>query len=101
MVDDAFLKSMKRGSYIVNTARGKLCKTEAIVNALKTGQLAGYAGDVWYPQPPPVSHPWRTMPNHMMTPHISGTSLSAQARYAAGVRETLECFFENKPIVSL
>ena len=38
------------------------------------------------------------MPHHAMTPHISGTSLSAQARYAAGVRETLECFFDNKPI---
>jgi formate dehydrogenase len=33
-----------------------------------------------------------------MTPHISGTSLSAQARYAAGVRETLECWFDDRPI---
>ena len=33
-----------------------------------------------------------------MTPHISGTSLSAQARYAAGTREVLECFFEGRPI---
>jgi formate dehydrogenase len=33
-----------------------------------------------------------------MTPHISGTSLAAQARYAAGVREILECFFEGRPI---
>jgi formate dehydrogenase len=38
------------------------------------------------------------MPWHGMTPHISGTSLSAQARYAAGVREILECYFEGKPI---
>ena len=38
------------------------------------------------------------MPNHGMTPHISGTSLSAQARYAAGTREILECFFEGRPI---
>jgi len=98
MVNDEFLSKMKRGSYIVNTARGKLCDSQAIVRALESGQLAGYAGDVWFPQPPPKSHPWRKMPNHMMTPHISGTSLSAQARYAAGVRETLECFFDNKPI---
>ena len=33
-----------------------------------------------------------------MTPHTSGTSLSAQARYAAGVREILECWFDGKPI---
>jgi len=38
------------------------------------------------------------MPHHGMTPHISGSSLSAQARYAAGTREILECWFENRPI---
>ena len=90
---------------------------------MKSGHLAGYAGDVWFPQPSPKSHPWRTMPNHGMTPHISGTTLSAQARfiflflvlllflffflffflfyyfrYAAGTREILENFFDKKPI---
>ena len=70
----------------------------AVVRALKRGQLAGYAGDVWFPQPPPKDHPWRTMPHHGMTPHTSGTSLSAQARYAAGTREILECWFEDRPI---
>jgi len=61
-------------------------------------QLAGYAGDVWFPQPAPQDHPWRSMPHHGMTPHNSGTSLSAQARYAAGVREALECWFDARPI---
>lgn len=100
LFNDALISKMKRGSYIVNTARGKICDTDAIVRALKSGQLAGYAGDVWFPQPPPNDHPWRTMPHHGMTPHVSGTSLSAQARYAAGVREILECFFEKRPIRS-
>ncbi len=98
MINENTLKNFKRGAYLVNTARGKLCDRDAIVNALESGQLAGYAGDVWFPQPPANDHPWRTMPNHGMTPHISGTSLSAQARYAAGVREILECYFENRPI---
>jgi formate dehydrogenase len=89
---------MRRGSYIVNTARAEICVRDAVVAALNSGQLAGYAGDVWYPQPPPPDHPWRTMPNNAMTPHISGTSLSAQARYAAGTREILEDFFADKPI---
>jgi formate dehydrogenase len=56
------------------------------------------AGDVWFPQPAPKDHPWRTMPHHGMTPHVSGTSLTAQARYAAGTREILECYFEKRPI---
>jgi formate dehydrogenase len=82
----------------VNTARGKICDRDAVVRALESGQLAGYAGDVWFPQPAPKDHPWRTMPHHGMTPHTSGTSLSAQARYAAGVREILECWFDGRPI---
>ena len=98
MFNDQLIGKMKRGSYIVNTARGKICNQDAIVRALENGQLAGYAGDVWFPQPAPNDHPWRSMPNHAMTPHTSGTSLSAQARYAAGVREILECWFDGRPI---
>ncbi|HEU5285389.1 MAG TPA: NAD-dependent formate dehydrogenase [Sphingomicrobium sp.] len=98
LFDAAMIGRMKRGAYLVNTARGKIVDRDAVVAALASGQLAGYAGDVWFPQPAPRDHPWRTMPNHGMTPHISGTSLSAQARYAAGTREILECFFENRPI---
>ena len=98
MINDETLKHFKRGAYLVNTARGKLCDRDAIARAVESGQLAGYAGDVWFPQPAPNDHPWRTMPHEGMTPHISGTSLSAQARYAAGTREILECFFEGRPI---
>jgi formate dehydrogenase len=98
LFDEKLISKMKRGSYIVNTARGKICNAQAIARALETGQLAGYAGDVWFPQPAPKDHPWRTMPHHGMTPHISGTSLSAQARYAAGVREILECWFDKRSI---
>lgn len=89
---------MKRGSYLINTARGKLVERDAVVRALETGKLAGHAGDVWYPQPAPKNHPWRSMPYNGMTPHISGTSLSAQARYAAGTLEILQSYFEGTPI---
>ena len=92
------INKMKKGAYIVNTARGKICNKDDIADALKSGQLSGYAGDVWFPQPAPNDHPWRSMPHHGMTPHTSGTSLSAQTRYADGVREILECFFEKKEI---
>ena len=98
LFDAAMIARMKRGAYLVNTARGKIADRDAIVRALESGQLAGYAGDVWFPQPAPRDHPWRTMPHHGMTPHISGTSLSAQTRYAAGVREILECFLARRPI---
>lgn len=95
---EQMISRMKRGAYLVNTARGKICNRDAVARALESGQLAGYAGDVWFPQPAPKDHPWRSMPHHGMTPHISGSSLSAQARYAAGTREILECWFEGRPI---
>lgn len=98
LFDAAMIARMKRGAYLVNTARGKICNRDAVARALESGQLAGYAGDVWFPQPAPKDHPWRSMPHHGMTPHISGSSLSAQARYAAGTREILECWFEGRPI---
>jgi formate dehydrogenase len=98
LFNEALIAKMKRGAYLVNTARAKICDRDAVVRALESGQLAGYAGDVWYPQPAPKDHPWRTMPHHGMTPHISGSTLSAQTRYAAGTREILECWFDGQPI---
>ena len=98
LFDEQMINKMKRGAYLINTARGKICDRNAVAKALEAGQLAGYAGDVWFPQPAPKDHPWRAMPNHGMTPHTSGTSLAAQARYAAGVREILECWFDDKPM---
>ncbi|MGW7237669.1 NAD-dependent formate dehydrogenase [Streptomyces sp. NPDC054804] len=98
LFDDELIGAMKRGSYIVNTARALIVNRDSVVRALESGQLAGYAGDVWYPQPPPPDHPWRTMPYEAMTPHVSGSTLSAQARYAAGAREILECWLDGRPI---
>ena len=98
LFDEQLLASMRRGSYIVNTARAEIVVRDAVVAALESGHLAGYAGDVWYPQPPPPDHPWRSMPHNAMTPHVSGTTLSAQARYAAGTREILEDWFADRQI---
>ena len=97
MVNEKILKNFKRGAYLINTARGRLCDYDAIVSALKSGQLAGYAGDVWFPHLSPAGHPWRH-PNDGMTPNIFCSSLTAQTRCAAGTREILECYFEGRPI---
>jgi formate dehydrogenase len=98
LFDDDLLGTMRYGAYLINTARGLIVDRDAVVRALESGQLAGYAGDVWYPQPAPRDHPWRTMPHHGMTPHVSGSSLSAQARYAAGTREILEAYFAGNAL---
>ncbi len=98
LLDERMLQKMKRGTYVINTARALLVDRDAVVRAVDSGHIAGYAGDVWYPQPAPPDHPWRSMPWNGMTPHMSGTSLSAQARYAAGTLEVLQDFLEGRPI---
>lgn len=98
MFDRNLIFRMKKGAYLVNTARGKIVDTAALVEALEVGHLAGYAGDVWYPQPAPKDHPWRHMPNHAMVPHYSGTTLEAQARYSNGIKDCLSRFLENCPL---
>ncbi len=92
------LSRMKRGAWIVNIARGGIVEQDALVEALEEGHIAGYAGDVWDPEPAPPDHPWRTMPNHMMTPHTAGTTLDGQQTYADGVHRCLEALFKGEPI---
>ncbi|MCI4341668.1 MAG: NAD-dependent formate dehydrogenase [Thermoplasmata archaeon] len=92
------LARMKKGAWLVNTARGKIVQTQPLVHALESGHLAGYAGDVWYPQPAPPDHPWRHMPHHALTVHVSGTSLEAQRRYADGIHDCLERYFAGRSL---
>ncbi|KAL3692895.1 hypothetical protein R1sor_006546 [Riccia sorocarpa] len=95
MFDKTLLSKFKKGAYLVNNARGALVDAQAVKEACESGQLGGYSGDVWSQQPPSPDHPWRHMPNHAMTPHLSGTTIDAQIRYSKGVKEMLDQFFKG------
>ena len=92
---------MKDGAWIVNTARGAICNDVDVAEAVKSGKLRGYGGDVWPQQPAPKEHPWRNMRykntgasgGNGMVAHFSGTTLDAQIRYASGVKDILKRFF--------
>ncbi|KAH8652382.1 formate dehydrogenase [Xylariales sp. PMI_506] len=95
------ISKMKKGSWLVNTARGAIVVKEDVADALKSGHLRGYGGDVWFPQPAPREHPLRTAKNpfgggNAMVPHMSGTSLDAQKRYADGVKSILTSYLTGK-----
>lgn len=101
MFNKELISKMKDGAWLVNTARGAICVEQDVADAVKSGKLRGYGGDVWFPQPAAVSHPWRSMRNkygagNAMTPHISGTSLDAQQRYAEGTKNILESYLTGK-----
>ncbi|KAG6394217.1 hypothetical protein SASPL_144798 [Salvia splendens] len=96
MFDKEKIAKLKKGVLIVNNARGAIMDTQAVVDACSSGHIGGYSGDVWYPQPAPKDHPWRYMPNQAMTPHISGTTIDAQLRYAAGTKDMLDRYFKGE-----
>ena len=101
MFNASLIAKMKKGAWLVNTARGAIVVKEDVADALKSGHLRGYGGDVWFPQPAPRDHPLRYATNpwgggNAMVPHMSGTSIDAQARYAAGARAILESYFSGK-----
>ena len=80
LVDADFLSAMKRGAYLINTARGELIDEDALIAALASGQIAGAALDVFSMEPPPGDHPLFDFPQVIATPHMgAGTDGAANA----------------------
>ncbi|EEB99808.1 hypothetical protein MPER_00415 [Moniliophthora perniciosa FA553] len=88
------LQISSSGAWIVKTARGAICDKDAIARALASGQISGYAGDMWDVQPAPKDHVWRTMKNLSVAVMewlpITRKPLLMPKRYAAGTKSILE-----------
>ncbi|KAI9882937.1 MAG: hypothetical protein M1823_005308 [Watsoniomyces obsoletus] len=101
MFNKDLIAKMKKGAFLVNTARGAIVVKEDVAQALRTGHLSGYSGDVWDKQPAPVDHLLRKAKNpngggNGMVPHYSGTTLDAQKRYADGTKRILQSYLSGK-----
>jgi len=79
IINKESLKKCKDGAYMINTGRGKCVVEEDMVEALKSGKLAGYGTDVWYCDPP-VDSPLLDAPNTIFTPHIGASSKENMGR---------------------
>ena len=91
LVDAALLTRLKPGAILVNTARGKVVDTAALIDALANGHLAGAGLDVFEQEPLPADSPLRSAPNVVMTPHVAGFSVEAFADLRAEMcRTTIE-----------
>lgn len=78
LIDARRIALMKRGAYLVNTARGEVVGEEALIEALQTGQLAGAGLDSFAIEPPDPDNPLFKLPNTIVTPHVAGVTLDAR-----------------------
>ena len=95
-VDD--LKQMKPTSYLINTSRGPIVDEAALVSALKENWIAGAGLDVFDQEPLPGDHPFRELPNVLVTSHIGGrTYENFAARYQDCLEDVL-AWLGDKPV---
>jgi D-3-phosphoglycerate dehydrogenase len=87
LIDSKELASMKRGAMIVNTARGSIIDEAALIDALRSGRLAGAALDVFEQEPLKPDNPLLTMGNVVLAPHLGASSLEAMQRMATQVAQ--------------
>ena len=99
LVDSNFLARMKPGALLINAARGRLVDTEALIQALRGGNLFA-AIDVTDPEPLPSGHPLWQAPNLVITPHVAGAVASWKARAYRFTREQLLRYVNGQPLLN-
>lgn len=100
LVDKTFLSKMKPGAFLINASRGKLVRTEDLIDAAREGKVKA-ALDVTYPEPLPADHPlWQT-PNVLITPHVGGATVRSEERGYRFVGEQLRRFARGEPLANV
>jgi phosphoglycerate dehydrogenase-like enzyme len=89
---------MKPTALLINTSRGPVVDESALIDALRTGRIAGAALDVFDREPLPPDHPLRTLPNTLLTPHMGYVSRETYRVFYTTALETLLAFRAGKPI---
>lgn len=87
---------MKRNAILVNTARGGVIDTDALVAALRAGLIAGAGIDVTDPEPLPVGHPLPELPNAIVTPHVATSTIAVRSRMAEMAARNLLAVLNNE-----
>ncbi|MEO6710377.1 MAG: D-2-hydroxyacid dehydrogenase [Planctomycetota bacterium] len=101
LFDRQTFAAMKPGAYLVNIARGRIVQTQALVEALRDGRLAGACLDVTDPEPLPADHPLWQMANVVITPHVSNDSELTDQRAAQLFHENLRRFAAGEPLLNV
>jgi phosphoglycerate dehydrogenase-like enzyme len=92
------LALMKPGSYLINTSRGPIVVEEDLIEALKSGRIAGAGLDVFDEEPPGSDHPFRNMDNVTLTPHLGYVTRETLKAFYVDTLEAVAAFVDGKPI---
>jgi glyoxylate reductase len=98
LIDEAALRKMKRTAFLINTSRGPIVVTDALVAALQEGWIAGAGLDVTDPEPLPKGHPLYDLPNCFVSPHIGSATHGTRRRMAELACENLLAGLEGRPL---
>ncbi len=98
LIDARALERMRRGSFLINTARGGIVDEAALVDALRSGRLAGAALDVYATEPLPATSPLLELENVVLAPHIGSASLATRSRMADLAVDNLLAGLEGRPL---
>lgn len=98
VVGAADLGRMKRDAYLINTARGPLVDEAALLSVLQDKKIAGAGLDVFDVEPLPVNHPFRTLDNVVLTPHLGYVSEQNYRIYFRDIVEDIRAFIDGKPV---
>ncbi|KAF8731707.1 hypothetical protein HU200_015637 [Digitaria exilis] len=101
IVDHKFISSMKKGSYLINIARGRLLDYNAVFNHLKSGHLAGLGIDVAWMEPFDPEDPILKFPNVIITPHVAGVTEYSYRTMAKSVGETALQLHSGEPFTEI
>lgn len=97
LIGAAELAAMKPTAYLVNTSRGPIVNTAALVTALEKGKIAGAAVDVYDKEPPPADHPLRRLDNVILTPHLGYVVAEGYRRQYTQIVENIRAYLSGKP----
>ena len=98
LIGTADLGRMKKSAYLINTSRGPIVEEKALIAALHSNAIAGAGLDVFDTEPLPLDHPFRTMDNVVITPHLGYVSEQNYARYYTDIVEDIRAWLDGKPV---
>ena len=89
---------MKPSAFLINTSRGPIVDEAALLAALREKQIAGAGLDVFDIEPLPIDHPFRTLDNVVLTPHLGYVTAQNYRAFFAGIVDDIRAFLDGKPV---